>query len=189
MMRNPASAGSVSMRGDCRARGGWHLVELMCTIGLTSIVLAVAGKYLAVLLNAETRYGLALQDGAVQSRLAGQFRDDAHDSISARLQGETLDLALADGRTVRYRAEQSVVHRELSGPGVSSVTRDIFRQSEGVLRIEQDEAAGLVCIVCETEPTASAREATPNVRIEAALGIVGRSTSMSARPVVEVRQP
>jgi hypothetical protein len=142
-------------------------------------------------LNAETRYGLALQDGAVQSRLAGQFRDDAHESTSARLQGETLDLALPDGRSVRYWFERSVVHRELSSPGGDLLSRDVFRQSQGVFDLEHDEAAGLVCVVRTTEPTASTTgsEATPVVRIEAALGLFPASTANVARPVVEVRHP
>jgi hypothetical protein len=189
MMRRLASVGSRSRDG--LARGGWQLVELMITIGLTSMVLAVAGKFLAVLLSAEHRYGLALQDAAVHSRLAEQFRDDAHLSIRGQLEGQTLDLEFADGRAVRYRAERSVMHREEANPGVKLIKRDVYRQSEGEFGFEQDQPARLVCIVHETNRAESEtpRESARDVRIEAALGLIGPSTPESHEPVAEARSP
>lgn len=172
-------------------RGGWQLVELMFTIGITAMVLAVAGRYLAVLMNAESRYGLALQETAVLSRLAEQFRDDAHESSGATPLEQGIEFNFADGRTARYRAEQSMIHREVSNAGARPLSRDVFRLSAGAYRFEHRSAEDLVALVREQAPLQSgfAPQSRPDIRIEAVVGLLAGANSMGAAEVAEAARP
>lgn len=119
----------MNQRRNRRGRRGASLIELMLIVGSTTMILSLCGVFLHLVMRIDRSGRAALADGHTAAGFARQFRRDVHAARSAKASdgpAGAVDLAAADGPTVRYEATRfGVERRETSGESV--VRRELYR--------------------------------------------------------------
>lgn len=116
------------MTGTCRS--GKTLIELVLIIALIGMVMTVAGKTMAIVLNKGRSGRDAFLANSDRSRFANDFRRDVNGAESAELSGDQdqadqqLDLSLPEDKMIEYRIQDDKLTR-------------LERQGEQVLRREK----------------------------------------------------
>ncbi len=104
---------------------------MFVVMSLLAVILPLAGGTVVFLLRAQSQSAEALRDAMAVTQLSHTFHADVHAARSARLPGESkekngITLALADDRTIEYRAL----------PQTGAISR-VVRQGTTVERREQ----------------------------------------------------
>jgi len=111
-------------RAPTARRRGKTLIELVVVVSLTSIVLSLAATTLVALYRIERQTRATSSQGQTLCSLASRLRQDAHAAQQATVAGGC-ELALADGRRIRYVAGPQGILREVTR-GSAVEHRDTF---------------------------------------------------------------
>jgi type II secretory pathway pseudopilin PulG len=93
-------------------RRGKTLVEMLVLISVLTIILGLVATSLIVLFKTDRQVRRDLEQVTALARLSSKFRADAHAADSCQV-AEACDLALPDGRVVRYAAGPERITREV----------------------------------------------------------------------------
>ena len=156
------------------SRRGFTLIEMLAAITVGSVMLGIGVGILHVLLRAEGTGRERVHQTQVLSRLAEQFRSDVGAAVrQIPAQGDRpkqWQFALADNRTVTYRALPGEVRRD-ERTADKLVRQESYALPEGytaVISVEREAKPAVASLVIAREPTplAAGRE----MRVAARLG-------------------
>ena len=158
-------------------RRGKTLVEMLVLISVLTIILGLVATSLVVLFKTDRQVRRDLEQVTALARLSSKFRADAHAAASCQV-ADSCDLALPDGRVVRYAAGPQCITREVRR-GDAVEHRDAFLlPATATAKFElPDELQGRLVRLSISAAADSDRPYLTAVRpatIEAAVGIVGK---------------
>ena len=107
-MRNRTSQ---SRRQQTYRRRGTYLLEIVVVTGVSAVLMGLITVGIHYLLKSHQNLRDASQNGLVQQRLTTLFRRDCRESISAEATEAGIRFTKANGKTVAYEVDKSVVHR------------------------------------------------------------------------------
>jgi hypothetical protein len=159
-----------------RGRKGYTLVEMLIVISGLAVVFGLSVGMIHMLLRLDRGSRSRLGEKASISRLAREFRRDAHAAISARsvdADGRRgVELELGGGRKVTYADDASKLVRYETA-GADPARREIYRlPSRGRPEVRLDEGRGETWVTVTLPPDSNAKEIAPArpVVIEARVG-------------------
>jgi type II secretory pathway component PulJ len=122
-------------------RSGKTLIEMLILISLTSVILGIVATTLIALFKTDRQVRRDLEQQTTLARLGSRFRTDAHAAKSCQID-KTCDLALPDGRVIRYSLEGQRLSREVRRNGTVE-HRDAFVLADtAAVRFEQPATQG-----------------------------------------------
>ncbi|MBX3442458.1 MAG: hypothetical protein KF774_08620 [Planctomyces sp.] len=193
-MRRPSTFRSRSGEGDRTRRRGWQLVELMTVVALVAMILFMTASVLFRMMAIESTAGRALQDQATLTRLATQFRRDAHQAIGVRASDDDprLTFVLPQVGEIHYRREgDATLVRELRTSGqriamdawtVPGVRWSFETSTPGLVRLARVPALSPEDSVSQGHSPASRRAE----RIDAAVGLL--SDAVAVAPISQAEE-
>jgi type II secretory pathway component PulJ len=160
-------------RHSPRSRSGWTLLEILVVLPLMALLLSGSAMLLTALFRSQGALSSDIQQESTRSRLAAQFRADAHWSISARCEsGKECVFTGDDNQTVHYSVQETTILREERlGPEVTMRERYPLDGIAGEFSLEPSTALTLVHLDLKPvgEPTKYA-SASRLSHLEAAVG-------------------
>jgi hypothetical protein len=102
------------MRTRRTFRAGWTLLELMVVIPLMALLLSASAVLMTSVLRSQGALWSQIQQESARSRLALQFREDAHAAGSATVSSpKVCELWMSEVDFVRYEIKENSLHREV----------------------------------------------------------------------------
>ncbi len=149
-------------------RRGFTLIEMILVIGSVSVILAICGSLLHVLLRLDRSGRESLGDSVTLTRLARQFRQDVRAARAVDLGKEQqLELARSDGPPIIYHLDKGLLLRE-ERKGDDVRRREAYSLTRlGPLRFESD--GSWIRLILSRHPAHPAATVRPAVIIEARL--------------------
>lgn len=164
-------------------RRGFTLIELVATMGVASVMAAIAVAMLYLLLGLERESREGLRRRAALSHLAEQFRDDAHaavafaESRASKPPGggkspPVWEFQLGNDRVVRYsRADEALLRTERDGgKPVGQESFALGPRAEVSIERSNGEAPSLVSLRIAPRDGPAHEPSVRDVRIDALLG-------------------
>jgi type II secretory pathway pseudopilin PulG len=155
-------------------RRGKTLIEMLILITVLSVILAGVTLVLLGAFQTDRQLRRDLAQQTSLARLASRFRSDVHAAQTCQV-GDSCELALVDGRVVRYAFAGQRISREVRR-GQTLEHQDAFVLPDtAAVRFEQPQAFGgrLVRVSISAKEDADKAHLTPvrPAAIEAAIGI------------------
>ena len=102
------------MKAIKRCRQGWTLLEMMVVITLMSLLLSASAVLMTAALRSQGSLWSEIQQQSARSRLAIQFRADAHSASSIQVVSpKVCDFVLSEIDQVHYEIKAGSLRREL----------------------------------------------------------------------------
>lgn len=102
------------MRAIPHSRRGWTLLEMMVVVPLMALLLSASAVLMTSVLRSQGALMSEIQQQSARSRLALQFREDAHAATGVTVGSpQTCDFVLNEVDLVHYEIKAGSLHREL----------------------------------------------------------------------------
>ena len=170
-------------------RRGITLVELMVVVTMSGVIFSAAAVCLHSMYRADQRVRQETLHRSAVSRLARQFRTDAHRAVAARqlddnpADAQGLVFAGPSKRTIEYRVQDSEILRTVKD-GEQVRHRDAFRLERGARvawQIDDGPKPMAAVQIVRASPGGAASNGLQD-RIEAAVGVIVGGSASPIRP-------
>lgn len=172
-------------RTDRRAQRGFSLIEMAVATSILSVVLALSMTTIVGMFRVERQFARDAQHDLATSRLAAQFRADAHAAVAAEVDADCR-LTQSDGRTVKYAFADARITREVLRDGAIEHRDSFPLDRRAVVRFalvpEFDNRLVAVRIVADGSLPRSGKAAVRPLLIESAVGIHAEQTLAEEKP-------
>lgn len=166
-----------------RRRVGYALIELLVVMAVWTVMMALCAGLIHLLLKLDRSGRTASENAADLSRLARDFRADAHAARpgSVTLAPDRLTLALEPGRTVDYQVRPDDILRTLR-EGEKVRRFEVYRRPSRTavrLEVEKEGPRPFASLVLDRPPDGREDSFYQDYRIEAELG---KDHRLNSRP-------